>query len=268
MQATVPPETSLQGKHYRHLIEEGFTSEHIAKLERFGVKSLTQREAQLAGFKVYKDGKWQASSGLYFPFSGTFGQIRCDDKIIRENGKPAKYLTPYKQETKAFIPKGCKVITEGAKDAWAGILHGGIPTGAVAGVSHIAKAIPEKQIPDYFPEGPPVILFDCDGWENPQVISSLIRASLHLGCKIQLVPNVTKDGKPLEDSSGKVKGGLCEYFKAGYTPDDYAQLIELAYKPEDLLVKWTKTWEKFNPVDRSRFVRVALVCAYQLGRVA
>jgi hypothetical protein len=83
-------------------------------------------------------------------------------------GSVAKYLTPLGAKTQARIPSGCKVVTEGAKDAAAGSLMGGIPTGAIAGISHYRKAL--NQNAGY------TVLFDADGWTNPAVFSNLFHA--------------------------------------------------------------------------------------------
>jgi hypothetical protein len=74
------------------------------------------------------------------------------------------------------------VLTEGFKDAAAGTLHGGIATGALAGVSHYRKALKQGS--------GETIVFDADGWTNPQVFSNLVHAGYYLRGKIQLVPEI------------------------------------------------------------------------------
>jgi hypothetical protein len=260
MQAVEMPNTQLTKAHYDHMISEGFTPEMIAKMERSGLQSITKEQALKQGFKSWHPTRqvWLSSSGLKMPFTSDFAQIRCDDPLEAIPGKPRKYLTPYKKQSQAFIPKGCKVITEGYKDAMAGCAHGKIATGAVAGVSHIQKAIPKKQIKDLFPWGPPVILFDSDGWQNPQVMAALIKGALHLGSKIQLVP-------PLENEP---KGGLCEYFKAGNTASDYEALISAAMTPEEILEAWQEHWPEMNLKRRGRAVRIATTFTFLMGEAA
>ncbi|HEY9903195.1 MAG TPA: primase-like DNA-binding domain-containing protein, partial [Candidatus Sericytochromatia bacterium] len=130
--------------------------------------------------------------------------------------------------------------TEGAKDAVAGSLLGGIPTGAIAGISHYRKAL--KQGAGY------TVLFDADGWTNPSVFSNLFHAGKWLNGKVQLIPKV--EGYP--------KAGLCEYFKAGNTAEDYQKLINSAKKPEALLLEWGKYFGDIPEAKLSQAVRTAL----------
>jgi hypothetical protein len=194
----------------RHLLNEGFNPEQISRLRNnYGVRSVSQAEALKLGFKLWDSSKkqWCSSAGIFFPFSPSFAQLRCDTPLIR-NGKPVKYLTPVGVRTEAFLPEGCRVLTEGFKDAIAGSFHGGIPTGALAGVSHYRKAL--KQGCGH------TILFDADGWTNPQVFANLIHAGVWCRGKVVLLPEI----------AGQPKAGLCEYFKGGYTGEDYQRLID------------------------------------------
>jgi hypothetical protein len=232
---------SLNPDHIDHLYNEGFSFSQIALWVKQGLRSLTQEQAEQAGFKV-KDGnnEWVSGCGLYFPFKGNFGQLRLDIPIERKKGSTAKYLTPLGAKTQARIPSGCKVVTEGAKDAVAGSLRGGIPTGAIAGISHYHKAL--KQDAGY------TVLFDADGWINPAVFSNLFHAGKWLNGKVQLIPKV--DGYP--------KAGLCEYFKVGNTAEDYKELVASAKKPEALLLQWGKHFGDIPEVRLSQAVRIAL----------
>ncbi len=232
---------SLNPEHIEHLYNEGFSFSQIALWVKQGLRSLTQEQADQAGFKV-KDGndEWVSGSGLYFPFKGNFGQLRLDIPIERKKGSTAKYLTPLGAKTQARIPSGCKVVTEGAKDAVAGSLRGGIPTSAIAGISHYRKAL--KQDAGY------TVLFDADGWTNPAVFSNLFHAGKWLNGKVQLIPEI--EGYP--------KAGLCEYFKVGNTTEDYKQLVASAKKPEALLLQWGKHFGDIPEVRLSQAVRIAL----------
>lgn len=206
-------------EHLKHLEDEAFTDDEIAKLQSWGVRSITEAEASAFGYSCRdKNDCDRSSSGILFPFSNDFGQLRVDDQILRKGDRPAKYLTPTGSKSQAWQPKA-DVITEGFKDAAVGTLKGGIKTGALAGVSHY-KALEENS--------GQTILFDSDGYENPAVMNSLFAASEYLGGKLQLVP-------PMEDYP---KAGLVEFFKAGNTSDDYKKLIESAMKPDDFLLNW------------------------------
>jgi hypothetical protein len=237
---------TLNPEHIEHLYSEGFTFSHIALWVKQGLQSLTEEQAEETGFKV-KDGndEWVSGSGLYFPFKGKFGQLRLDVPIERKKGSTAKYLTPLGAKTQARIPANCEVITEGAKDAAAGGLLGGIPTGAIAGISHYRKAL--KQDAGY------TVLFDADGWINPSVFWNLFHAGKWLNGKVQLIPEI--EGYP--------KAGLCEYFKVGNTAEDYKKLIDSARKPEALLLEWGKHFGNIPETKLSLAVRIALGLAAQ-----
>lgn len=107
-------------------------------------------------------------------------------------------------------------------------------------MSHYRKAL--KQGAGY------TVLFDSDGWTNPCVFSNLFHALKWLEGKIQLVPAIP--GEPL--------GGLCEFFKAGYTASDYAALIRAAMKPEVFLMAWIEHFERIPPERLSAAIRTAL----------
>jgi hypothetical protein len=237
---------TLSPDHIEHLYNEGFSFSQIALWVKQGLRSLTQEQAEQAGFKV-KEGndEWVSGSGLYFPFKGNFGQLRLDVPIQRKKGSTAKYLTPLGAKTQARIPSGCKVVTEGAKDAVAGSLHGRIPTGAIAGISHYRKAL--KQNAGY------TVLFDADGWINPSVFWNLFHAGKWLNGKVQLIPEI-------EDYP---KAGLVEFFKVGNTAEDYKKLIDSARKPEALLLEWGKHFGNIPETKLSLAVRIALGLAAQ-----
>lgn len=232
--------TGLRSEHIAHLTNEGFTPAQIARLEAMGVRSLTEAQSERMGLKVWSGDRWISSSGIFFPFTASFGQLRCDTPLVRPSGVAAKYLTPVNAKSAAWLPEGCSIITEGFKDAAAGTLHGGIATGALAGVSHYRKALK--------PESGYTILFDADGWRNPQVFSNLVHAGKYLKGKIQLIPEI--EGEP--------KAGLCEYFKAGHTHEDYQRLINSAFKPEDFLLELPKHWQGLMAFKLARCVRSLL----------
>ena len=77
MSATTQTTTHLQQTNIEHLISESFSSNELTKMQEWGVRSLTQAEAEKMGFRVKdSDGKWQSSSGLYFQFTDTF-MFKC-----------------------------------------------------------------------------------------------------------------------------------------------------------------------------------------------
>jgi P4 family phage/plasmid primase-like protien len=234
----------INEKHREHLLSEVFTSDEVEAMQEMGVRSFTEREAAAMGFRIKQpDGSYKSSSGLFFPFTKDFGQIRADNPPLNRQGKPCKYLTPVGAKSQAMLPEGCKVITEGAKDALAGTMHGGIPTGALAGVSHACKALK--------PGSGYVTLFDADGWTNPNVFRSLVVAAAHGKSKIQLVPEI--EGQP--------KAGLCEYFKSGKTAADYQKLIASAMSIPDFLLALPDHWVGLGEAKAIRCVEVAIALA-------
>jgi phage/plasmid-associated DNA primase len=232
-------------EHAEHLLDEGFLPTQVARMVDRGLRSLSETEATQQGFKAKNvSGNYTSSSGLYFPFTSEFGQLRLDKPIEQKPNKFAKYLTPIGAKSQARIPTGCRVITEGAKDAMAGSLHGGIPTGAIAGVSHY-RALPQNA--GY------TVVFDHDGWVNANVFTNLFFAGKHLNGKVALLPEI----------KGEPKAGLCEYFIAGHTPNDYKALIDSALKPEMLLIEWGKRLGKISLDRQPQAVRLALRLAAQ-----
>ena len=155
---------------------------------------------------------------------------RCNTPITRDNGKLAKYLTPLGTTSAACTPPDAEIFTEGFKDAAAGTLMGGIPTGAIAGVSHWQKALKPLQLTEK------VLLYDADAATNPNVFGQLIKAGVTLGWKVQLIPPI--DGQP--------KAGLCEYFQAGYTSADYQTLIDTAQNPSEFLLALPQRWAQLS----------------------
>lgn len=234
-------QTRLNQEHWKHLENEGFSANEILHLIKLGVRSITEKEAREKRIGcTSKDGSFVSSSGLYFPFTDTFGQMRCDNPPISAVGKPCKYLTPCKSQTQAYLPDNVRVVTEGFKDALAGTLKGGIVTGALAGVSHFRKALE--------PDSKLIIIFDADGWNNPQVFTNLFNAGLYLNGRIQLVPEIPNEPK----------AGLCEFFKAGKTADDYKQLIDSAMNPAQFLAEIPKHWKGLSKEAREKCSRAIL----------
>ncbi len=232
--------------HVEHLLSEGFTSEQIQLSIEMGVQSLSEKEALSMGFKVWDGKEWKSGAGIYFPFTDDFGQLRLDQPIVRKNGSVAKYLTPCKKKTQAYVPDACRAITEGIKDALAACWYGGIPTGAIAGVTHYRKAL-EK--------GSGVTsLYDHDALHNPKVFLNLINTGLWTNGKVQIIPKIP----------GHDKAGLCEYFKAGHTAEDYKKLLDSAYTPKELLMEWPKHWHEMPDKRISEAIKVALNLAAKL----
>jgi predicted P-loop ATPase len=238
---------ALTIQHREHLTSEGFTAAHIEQLIAMGVRSIGEIEARELGFLVKDESRLNtkgtvSSSGILFPFTNGFAQLRCDNPPTRK-GKPAKYLTQTGKPSQAFLPDSAKVLTEGFKDAAAGTLIGGIPTGAVAGVSHVRKAILKG--------GGHTTLFDNDGWTNPSVFSALVTAAAHTGGKIQLVPEI--EGEP--------KAGLCEYFKAGHTIEDYQKLLGSAMTIKKFLLELPNHWASAESANFTRLLRTVFSLA-------
>jgi predicted P-loop ATPase len=237
-------------EHWNHLANEGFSEVNIRHLvEGEFIGSIDADQAEQRGFRVRnQQGEVLSGSGLYFRFSDDFGQLRLDEPIIRPNGSAAKYLSPLGRKTQTLDTGGALVWTEGAKDAWAGTLIGGIPTGALCGVADWRKLPRDKRF---------TLLYDSDAITNPQVLLQLVKAGVKNRCRVAFVPHV--EGQP--------KAGLCEWFKAGATPQHYKLLIENARKPEQLLWALPSEWEGL-PREQLQPLAIAAasIAAYAISR--
>lgn len=228
----------LSKQHREHLRNEGFTEQEIDRLvSDFGVRSLTGKEALSEGYKAWDGEKWQSSSGIEFFFTKDFGQIRADQPIPRKNGNFAKYLTKAGKKAQAWRPGGCLAVTEGFKDAAIATLRG-VPVGAIAGVSHYRKALLEGC--GY------TIIFDSDGWVNPEVFGNLIKAGHHCRGKVLILDRIPS----------YPKGGLCELYKLGSELD-----LSKAVKPKVLLLDWPNHWEGLPAGKIARLAKKAVKLA-------
>lgn len=217
----------LLRSHLEHLHAEGFSFDEIDELRQSGVRSVSEVEARALNFIAKgADGQMQSGSGLYLPFNQNFAQLRLDSPIAREDGKAAKYLTPCGTGASAYYPPGAEFNTEGIKDARIAKFKSGIECAAVAGVTHIPKALPAGC--------GLTTIFDSDGWTNPSVMVALVRAGVHLKGKINLLPEIP----------GQSKAGMCEFFKAGHTGEDLRQLLDEAFTPKEMLFEWAKRFVK------------------------
>ncbi|MBD1871915.1 hypothetical protein H6F75_00325 [Nodosilinea sp. FACHB-131] len=221
--------TKLADAHYNHLLDEGFTPEQIAICEGWGVRSLSPSESKLM--------KLGNHSGLYFPFSQGYGQIRLD-KPVDENGQTKKYLGPWGTATAAWVRPNvrlsdCEVGTEGWKDAAMPTLLG-VTTAAFVGVDSIPYSVPR--------DCKMTIVFDSDGWRKHTVMTALISAAIWTQGSIALFP--TMPDYPT--------GGACEFFKIHGDRTDvskvaaYRQVLKSAMSPSEFLEAWL---DKVNGFD-------------------
>jgi hypothetical protein len=246
-------ETKLASNHHQHLLSEGFSEANINELVENGlVRSLTPAEAAVDWFRVRdKDGEG-LTGGIVFQFSETFSQLRVDSpELIQKPGdKLLRYLSPAVpiDNNCAYIPEGCRVITEGMKDALAISLIGGIPTGAIAGVSHAVKALPAGC--GY------TIIFDADAWENDLIFLALVRAGVHCDGRVAIIPLV--DGQP--------KAGACEYFKAGNSAHHFKKLVDEARSPEQLAEEWIFNKSQ-NIIDVKSAAKLAVTAGKAYGEL-
>jgi hypothetical protein len=123
----------LNTPHMDYLTNEGFTTDATSQLQTWGVRSIAASEAKNLSLTY----DYQTPSGLWFPFTNGYGQLRTDDF-------PLKYLSPAGTKTYPWNPNS-PVVTEGYKDAAAGTLMGKVPTAAIAGVSHYRSLPPLGQ---------------------------------------------------------------------------------------------------------------------------
>jgi hypothetical protein len=80
------------------------------------------------------------------------------------------------------------------------------------------------------------------------VFRQLVQAGFYLKGKIQLVPTI--EGAP--------KAGLCEYFKAGRTAEDYQKLIASAMKPKEFMLALPNHWGELAEIKQSECARALL----------
>lgn len=217
MNATATTWAGLNAAHRRHLTGDGWNDQEIAQAIAWGVRSVNQAQAsELLGYPA-------PSGGIWFPFTATWGQLRPD---IRRNDGP-KYLSPRAPigTHAVWVPPGYRIAdvaatTEGWKDAAIATIRSGRPVAAIAGVSHVRKALPKGL-------GCP-LLFDSDAWVNAQVMAQLIHGGKWLGAGVAIIP-----GPPSE------KWGATEYFShGGHDAQAFQAMLAAAVSPRELLSQW------------------------------
>jgi hypothetical protein len=202
--------------HKDHLTSEGFTPKAIEQLQIWGVRSITNQEAKNLGIAY----QGYSPSGLWFPFQGNFGQLRCDRFLL-------KYLSPGGSTATSWNPQTA-VVTEGFKDAAAGTLMGLISTTAIAGVTHY-RSLPQRG---------QTVVFDSDATSNPHVFTALVRAAIFLGGKAIAIPQ----------DFGQ-KAGLVEFFQEfspNDQPDAYRELLATGMTPLEMLYHLPSQWQDLS----------------------
>ena len=162
--------TTLEPHHVEHLLKELGSPAAVDAAVRYGARSITTEEARRMGFRLFVNGKAQTSSGLFLPFGGKFGQLRCDNPPLNARGEPAKYLNRArsKAEPAIFGDGEPTHATEGWKDALRLHLELGTTTCAIAGVGHWPL----------LPGSIRQLIYDADASTNPGVWGQLIKACL------------------------------------------------------------------------------------------
>jgi phage/plasmid-associated DNA primase len=224
----------LTREGYEHLQSEGFSDEHLATIVSTGVRWVDEAEALALGFK------WRhPNKGLYFPSTQ---HLRPFPAATKANGDEVKYLRS-KATWVAPTDIAYQVETEGAKDALAGSLIGGIPTLAKPGVSFYSR--PEWQCPTV-----KVTLYDSDTWVKPQLITFIVKAAIAQRTLIQVVP----------ECKGFEKSGLVEFFKSGKNAQDYKALIDSAMNVHEFLTALPGHWQeqKLDKKSVDRLTRTAI----------
>ncbi len=224
--------------HKDHLTSEGFTSEAIEQLQAWGVRSITNQEAKNLGISC----QGHNPSGLWFPFDGQFGQLRCDEFFL-------KYLSPSGKPTAPWNPD-VGIITEGFKDAAAGTLMGLISTTAIAGVTHY-RSLPRRG---------QTVIFDSDASTNPNVFTALVRAALFVGGKAIAIPQ----------DFGR-KAGLVEFFRE-FSPSDqpeaYQELLATAMTPLEMLYHLPSQWQELSSKELEACVKSITTLARDFPQIA
>lgn len=221
--------TQLEDAHREHLLSEGFTNDEIEELRRYGLKSVSAADCLEHGIKKWMGSRYVTDGGIWMPFHREYQQVRLNTPL-NVDGKKLRYLGPSKPVKAWFPSHKYEAITEGWKDAAKPTVLG-VPTAAIVGVHNIIYSIPQGC------KKP--IIFDSDGWRNPQVIHGLITGAIWTGGKINLFPEMPD----------YPKGGACEFFKSGHTIFEYKALIEEALSPQEFLEVWVSKWKDYDPED-------------------
>jgi hypothetical protein len=206
----------MLNSHKDHLTSEGFTPKAIEQLQTWGVRSITNQEAKNLGIAY----QGYSPSGLWFPFQGNFGQLRCDRFLLKYLSPGGSTATPWNPDT--------EVVTEGFKDAAAGTLMGLIPTTAIAGVTHY-RSLPKRG---------QTVVFDSDATSSPNGFTALVRAAIFLGGKAVAIPQ----------DFGQ-KAGLVEFFREfspSAQPDAYQELLATAMTPLEMLYHLPSQWQDLS----------------------
>lgn len=214
------PQT-LTPQHYQHFIDDGWQPHEISQAMLWGVRSVSKSQAkELLGYTP-------PSSGIWFPFSDNWGQLRPDSRRYSNGNESPKYCSPKGTigSHAVWLPPGAGLpdlaaVTEGWKDAALATIRGGRPVAAIAGVSHVIKALPQGA-------GIP-LLFDSDAWINADVMGALIKGGQWLNAPVAIIP-----GPPAE------KWGATEYFtQDGHSAEDFQAMLAAGLSPLALLLGW------------------------------
>jgi len=215
----------LRPEHEKHLFEELGSRPAVTAAIHHGARSISAEEADSLGFRLFVNGRPQTSGGLLLPFSGGFGQLRCDDPPINAKGDPAKYLnrSRSKAEIVIFGDGEPTHATEGWKDALRLHLELGVTTCGLAGVGHWPR----------LPASVQHLIYDADASTNPNVWGQLIKAGLaRKSLKLAFFP--AKIAGP--------KGGACEFFSNGGTPEELRDLLGASRTGRKLLQSISREW--------------------------
>lgn len=222
--------TTLSRHHAEHLLKELGSPAAVHAAVRYGARSITAEEASHMGFRLFRDGKAQTSSGLLLPFGEKFGQLRCDKPPLNARGEPAKYLNRARSQAEPVIFGDGEPThaTEGWKDALRLHLDLGVTTCGIAGVGHWPL----------LPSSIRYLIYDADASTNPGVWGQLIKAGLtRRGMKLAFFP---------ADPAG-AKGGACEFFGNGGTADQLRNLLATSLTGRKLLLVIGRGWDSSMP---------------------
>ena len=266
--------------HITHLLDEGFTMEQIkqwAMFNRIAISSIGKDKAFNMGYRCKdKYGNFISSSGLLIPFNSEFGQLRIDTKIERDDGSIVKYMTPLKTTVTPYLPYEFInnrpldsyqiVITEGMKDCMINNfylvdnsldnnINNNILFGAIAGVTHYKQL---EKGSGY------TIIFDNDGWYNPNVMRALINAGIWCNGNINLLPMIYD-----KDTGAKIfKAGFIELYKNDTSPNKINSirivndLVTNAHTTTSMLIEWSNRLDELELLYPDRLELALKTIAY------
>lgn len=230
----------INKNHLSHLEGEGLSYADIEKFSKHQMPeswdSIQSETYGILGLDPETKTKVNPA-GLAIPAGTGQFQLRADLPVLSFSGDPTKYLSRAGASTEAWYPHGIDkseimAVTEGWKDAMVLNIHG-ILCASLVGVGCY------KDLPlgcGY------IVIFDSDGWKNPEVFRNLIKAGFHTGGEVLLIPPIPHEPK----------GGAVELFRASMSIS-----LADALDPRTMLRSWPDKWSAiFRDLPKEKILKI------------